>query len=156
MTITHRQRLIDAVEARLSRLVTPDYGTNVGRRVFDSRDPLGEPFSDNELPASWFRDTTNEITAVDASVDEHSITLEIGAHDFGADAPAVGRLIEGEILKVIGEDKTFGGLCHYCRPTGSTIEVKSEGRRQVGVRITFEVKFRTKAFDPFTFHAGPE
>ncbi len=155
MATTHRQRVIDALKERLSLLRVPAYGTDAGRRVFDSRDPLGKPFNDKELPACWLRDTQSEITDAGAGVDEHSLNLEIGIHDFGDRAPEIGRLIEGDLLKVIGSDK-LGGLVHYLRPTGTTIEVKEGTRWMVGVRVTFDLKFRTKAFDPYTFHAGPE
>lgn len=157
MATTQRQLLIDAIKERLSgMLLAGGYSTDAGRRVFDSRDPLGEPFNDKELPALWFRDTQNEISNLGADVDEHSLTLEIGVHEFSDNAPRSGRAIEGDLLAVVGVDPRFGGLCHYCRPTGTTIEVKREGRWQVGVRATFDVKFRTKAFDPYTAHTGPQ
>lgn len=155
MSKTHRQVVIDEVARRLALLVAPAYSTSAGRYVHDSRDPLGEPFDEKELPACWFRDTNAEIGDAGAGVDEHSLNLEIGIHDFGDRAPEIGRLIEGDLLKVIGSDK-LGGLVHYLRPTGTTIEVKRETRWMVGVRVTFDLKFRTKAFDPYTFHAGPE
>ena len=155
-TIPHRQALIDAVVERLRGIKYADgYATDAGNSVFEHRDPLGEPFNESELPACWIRDGSSEITALDSSVHEHSLSLEIGAHVSDMNAPAAGRLLESDILKAVGVDNTFGGLCVYCQPTGGTLEVKREGKRQAGVRLLFEVRFRVNAWDNYTQHTGP-
>lgn len=147
---------MEAIQARLETIrVSAGYLTDVGINVFHWRDPQGEPFQPSEKPCCFIRDASSEITALDNAVHEHALSVEIGALVDRSDAAAVMRDLEADLFEAIGTDKTFGGLCHYCQPSGTQSDVKTTGEKNAVVRINIEVRYRTPAWDAFTLHTGP-
>lgn len=145
---TVRQQLVDAIKARLGGIALQSgYSTDAGLSVHEWRDNAGEPIQENELPCITIRDESGQITGLDYNTSEHSINLEVHALDRGDDAPALARVLEGDVMKAFGVDPTFGGLCHYCQAVNSTTEVRQTGKRSAGVRINFDIKYRTRAYD---------
>lgn len=151
-----RQQVMEAIQARLETIrVSAGYLTDVGINVFQWRDPMGEPFQPHEKPCCFLRDASSEITSLDSTVHEHALSVEIGALVDRDDAVAAMRDLEADLTKAIGADRFFGGLVKFCQPTGTQSDVKTTGERNAVVRITLEVRYLTKAWDPFTLHTGP-
>ena len=154
--MTHRQTLIDAVVAALQEILTPSYYTDAGLRVFQFRDPVNEPLSLDELPCLTIRDQQSTITALTAAVHEYSVTLEIAGHDSDQeDAPKKLRQLESDILKAVGVDPTFGGLACYFQPQSSELNTERKGKTVGTVRLSFELRYRTAAWDAETQHVQP-
>jgi len=151
-----RQQLMEAIQARLESIrVSAGYLTDVGINVFHWRDPMGEPFQPHEKPCCFIRDASSEITPLDSSVHEHSVAVEIGALVDRSDAVAAMRDLEADLMEAIGQDKTFGGLCHYFQPSGAQADVKTTGEKNAVVRIQCEARYRTPSWNAFTLHTGP-
>lgn len=148
---TVRQRIVDAIKVRLGGIALQNgYGTDAGLNVYEWRDNSGEPIQENELPCITVRDESGQINKLDFDTSEHSLTVDVHALDRGDDAPALARRLEADVLVAFGVDPTFGGLCHYCQAVNSMVEVKQTGKRSAGVRISFDIKFRVKSWDPST------
>lgn len=153
---TQRQRLLDAIKARLGGVtVLGGYQTNAGFKVHEWRDPQTQAFTKAELPAIWIRDPSDEINHLDSATHEHTLTVEIGAVCSGDATESQARSMEADIMAAIGEDPTFGGLCHYCQPGNTTLEVRQLTDRASGVRVQLQLAYRTPAFDAMQLAADP-
>lgn len=151
-----RQAFVDALRVRLSAIAQESgYSTDVGLRVFEWRDPRGENVQEDELPCCGFADESSQITPLDSVTHEHALTVAIWAMDQGQNAAELARVLEADVLKAIGTDPTFGGLCHYFQPTSSLTELKVAGKRSASVRMTFEVRLRLVAWDMSTKRQTP-
>lgn len=145
---TVRQRLIDAIRASLGVISLQNgYSTDAGLSIHEWRDPETEPIQDSEMPCILIRDESGDVSDLDYDTSEHSLTLNVSVVDQGDDAPRLARSLEGDVLKAFGVDQTFGGLCHYFQLSNSITSVRQSGKRSAGIMLTFDVKFRTKAFD---------
>lgn len=151
-----RQAFVDALRARLASISQESgYSSDIGLRVFDWRDPRGENVQESELPCCGFADESSQITAMDSVTHEHALTVAIWAMDQGQNASELARALEADVLKAIGTDQTFGGVCHYFQPTSSMTELKVAGKRSASVRLTFEVRIRLVAWDMSTKRQTP-
>lgn len=145
---TVRQRLVDAIRASIGVISLKNgYSTDAGLSIHEWRDPETEPIQDGEMPCIMIRDESGEVSDLDFNTSEHSMTLNVSVVDQGDDAPRLARQLEGDAVKALGIDDTFGGLCHYFQLSNSTTSVRQSGKRSAGIMLTFEVKFRTKATD---------
>lgn len=145
---TVRQRLIDAIRASLGVIsIQNGYSTDAGLSIHEWRDPETEPIQDGEMPCILIRDESGDVADLDFNTIEHSLTLNVSVIDQGDDAPKLARALEGDVVKALGVDQTFGGLCHYFGLVNSTTSVRQSGKRSAGIMLTFDVKFRTKTSD---------
>jgi len=157
--VPHRQKVIEAIKDRLGGIfVSEGSNSNLGASVHEWRDPQTEPFTEQELPAAWIRDPSSETTAIEAEVHEQTISVELGAvivcssdENLGAEA----RSLAADLRAAIGQDPTFGGLCHYCEPQSEILEVRQGGKRRAGVRLVLQLAYRTPAWDEFNQHVRP-
>lgn len=146
---TLRQRIVDEVVRRL-RTVSFSTGatSEAGLNVHEWRDPQSEPAQDGEFPFVWLRDESGEITALDSEVHEHQMNLTVGAIDQDDDAPARARALERDLIRVISAAPKFlDGLVKYMEPVQSVTEVHQSGKRSAGVRIQYDVRYRTLGAD---------
>ena len=153
---TVRQRLLEAIALALGGIHLPTYATDAGSRVFLHRDPLNEPLQPEELPAVTVRIQSESISALTAAVHEHVLTIEVSGHDNDARDDSAGAWkVGGDIHKAMGVDRTFGGLACFCQPQAAETNTRLGGKRDGTCRHTYEIRFRTPAWEPETVHTAP-
>lgn len=154
---TVRQRIIDEVVKRLRSIsLGGGYKSDTGLRIYEWRDPQNEPFQENELPAAWLRDESGDVQALDSTVHEHAMTLNVGVITQADNAPEEARKLESDLLRAIGGvPALLGGLVKHIQPTATATEVRQAGKRSAGVRIQFDVRYRTAAWDLDTLATNP-
>lgn len=159
---TLRQRLIDAVRARLQLItVANGYQTDIGRAVFVWRAmPLGEA----ETPFLNVKDVKRVSKQVllgrQSAAHEHTLTMwvEVLARPVPGSVQAddMIRAYLGDIEKAVGLDRywteaaTSTPLATDTRPAEDQMSVEQAGQIIGGTRYVFTIDYRTAAFDPFT------
>jgi hypothetical protein len=153
---TVRQRLLEAIALALGGIHLPTYETDAGSRVFLHRDALNEPLQAEELPAVTVRIQSETISALTAAVHEHVMLVEVSGHDAdNRDDSAGAWRVGGDIHKAMGVDPTFGGLSVFCQPQSCETNAETRGKKVGTCRHTYEIRFRTSAWDPETVHTAP-
>jgi len=148
MADTLRQKIVDAIDARLKTIKTANgYQTNLGNNVFEWRvTPLN---SDTELPGAVYSDTQDTIDLT-IGLHLHTLKIVINMAAKGSASPSDMRKLIGDIHKMIGVDVTWGGLAEDTKITSEIILPAHEENKFMGIEITIEVEFTTKPFDPFS------
>lgn len=147
---------MEAIASALGAIsIAGGYHTDCGMRVYAWRDPLSEPWQKSEKPACFLRDESSEVTQLDSAVNEHALTVNIGAVVDGFDAVASLRDLESDLTRAIGVDPTFGGNCHFCQITGTQSDFKKSGDSNAVVRMTIEIRFRTSTWNADALAPSP-
>lgn len=165
MLTTIRQRLFNAVQSRMLSIRTMNgYLSDVGAAVFAWRDTSdeGQPFSEAELTAESsnaainIRDVSNTFLnqKLLPKTHEHALTIQMDVLAMRAVPAELYRLIIGDIVTAIGKDRTWvfdsQRLAEDTEPVDETMDVLQRGRAYCGARVTFKIRYRTHAFDPYS------
>lgn len=136
-----RQRIIDAVRARLATIRTANgYKTDIGRNV---REWQTTPLPVDELPAVCFRDPDNGIAEWTMRERDNRVALMIEAA--GKDvAPATVRAYAEDLYRAIGIDETWGGLALVTEPLGDTIDLRTEGEDIGRATVRISIEYQTE------------
>lgn len=159
MPTTIRQRLVNAVKARLELiLVASGYNSDLGQRVHLWRaTPLGE----DEAPFLNLKDVkrTTETVLLGQSAHQHTLTLWVevlARRDVDVPADEIVRRYLADVEKAVGVDRywteaaTGTRLAFDTRPVEDQMTVEQAGQIIAGARHTFTILYRTRAFDPYT------
>lgn len=149
MTDTIRQKLVDAIKARLQTIKTVNgYETNLGNHVFEWRNA---PLEEHEMPGLVFRDL-DEAIPLTGLVENHELEIEIELYTAdGVATPATTRKAIADVSKCIGADATFGGLAQDTVPAKEeAIMFEHKAKVLSGARLKLVVKYLTYRFDSYT------
>ena len=164
-----RQQIFDAIKVRFQRIRQVNgFATELGKHVFAWRDLTNHPFTTtkidedgNEVGETGELEDGGAINISDPERDpddgvitSHNqiLTIEvIAAATAGANSPPDNhaRRMEADILSAIGEDVRWGNLALDTLPGKSSLNVGHMGDRVAWVRLQFQIKFRTKRFNPY-------
>lgn len=152
------QRLFDAVKVRFQAIHTNNgYQTDVGQKCFAWRDLNKSPFTLDDAPCIMVRDPNRETSVLGViTAHDHTLTIEVYACAMAPDSSPpdnFARLILCDLDQAIGVDRqwTVDGvkLARDTLPGSDAMETVHTGDRIIGVRKTFTIIFRTRAFDPY-------
>jgi len=152
MSDSRRQQLFDAVISRLEGIDgTGNYNFDLSAdRVFPWRDILNAPPEASELPILAVRDPRQVTIQRVSGVHEHTLSFEIlGAVSSATEPDAEGRKLMADVTESIRSDRKWGGLAFDTDPGGDEMGLLQSGKKVVGFILKFNVKYRTKSFDPY-------
>lgn len=141
------QLIIDAVLAQLKTIkATAGYETNAGSNVFEWR---ANPVEEGEMPGIMLRDTfPEEVLTVGAH--EHKLLIELFVFTCGSTATTQARQVIADIVKVMGSDRTWGGLAEDTIPApGGGLGTDIANQLFAVAVKPFYVQYTTKPFDPY-------
>lgn len=148
MANSRRQRIITellSVFAKLTKL----YGhkTDLGSNVFEWK---ATDFQEIDLPGMSLRDTTEEVV-VKGSNHYYSLAIEIEAKFQASTSAATGREVIADIMTVIGQNCSLGGLTVNISPVEVELLDFGQANKRFGtILMRFEVQYITKAFQPYS------
>lgn len=153
----HRQLVMDALVTALRGINTQgDYMTDAGARVFEFRDPVNEPLDAKECPCITIRETNAQGQSLTHTVHRYTMAFEVSGHAVDQDnTPARLRELRADILLALGADTTLGGLVQYIEIGTEEMNVERRGKKVGSIRMQFETRYDTLAFDPYTQHEQP-
>lgn len=148
MSVTKRQKIVDAVIARLSTIsVEAGYETDLGARV----EEWPVRFDESEVPAVGVYDLPDEITKDSLHSRGATHRLKIQVRIFtakGARARDLRQMI-GDVVRGVGEDILWGGLAMDTEPNSEGLIIPTEAMEVAGAAIEFTVVYNTATFDPY-------
>ena len=156
---TIRQRLIDALIARLARIQTANgFQTDIGLEPADDWPTRYSEVELRETTRMGVVDLTD--TAVQEYPDEkkipHVLTLQVRIFHARGTTPAELRVMMGDVEQAIvsdettgARDATFGGLAIDTKPTESSFIVPRETFAIDGAAVSFTVEFLTEPFNAY-------
>ena len=152
-TIT-RQKLVDAVKARMATILTSaGYYTNLGLKVSEWR---ATPFGEEELGGCSVSDPEDvpiqESIKGGGTVQDRWLTVVISLPFSGGSftSGATMRQAVADVYKAIGAAtpgfnlESWGGLAMLTEDMGNTKVVSQEEHRLIGVDITIRIMYRTR------------
>lgn len=161
MPLTIRQRIVNAVKLRMEGILTTGgYNSNLGQSVYVWRvHPRGESEADF-INIKDVKRTTEQILLGRGQA-SHNHTLTVWVELIGkrvVDTPAddTVRAMLADIEKAVGVDRywtevaTSTRLAEDTRPGEDQMIVEQAGQIIGGARYTFQIHYRTSAFDPYT------
>jgi len=149
MTVSIRQQLIDAIEARLETITvgkvfalrSGDYVCqNTIKGVYPWRKT---PFNPHELPAIEFWDASAETSPGEASRHAHELPIVLQVSTVGSQPASIARTLMEDIIACIGSDPRWGGLARWTNITAHGLMVEKAGDVVAGAQILFTVEYRT-------------
>lgn len=151
-----RQKIVDAVEARLETILTSGgYETDIGQNVFVWRDTDRVPFKSDELPALVIFDKQCEHTEEGEVLSRHRFRLTMIVDVF-ADSSTGDTFVRkaiSDLHKAIGVDQqwTVSGtkLALITRPVMDQIDIEQKEEIISAARFAFMIEFRTNRWDPY-------
>lgn len=155
-----RQQIFNAVRNRFELIHQNNgYATNVGTHCFGWRDTERHKWTEEELTVGCINIADPEREPGDGVLSAHDqiLTIEVEAHascDSGSTPDDHCRRIEADILTAIGVDRQWTvssvKLAKDTLQGRSSIGVGHLGDRVASVKLTFQILFRTRQFDPYT------
>lgn len=148
MTDTKRQRIFDAVVARMETILTANgYQTDIGANVseWESR------FDEEELPALSVCDLPDEVSkdSIHSRGSKHRLLMQVRIFTSKGTKAADLRRMIGDVVRAVGQDLTWGGLAIDTEPGSEGFVVPKEALEIAGGAVEFTVVFATATFDPF-------
>lgn len=148
MTDTKRQKIVDAVIARMQLIRTAnDYQTDVGARV----DDWPVRYDAAELPALGVLDLPDTVgkESIESKGAKHRMRMQVRIFSSSATQSSVLRQMIGDVVAAIGVDLTWGGLAMDTEPASEGFIIPNEAMEVAGAAIEFVVVFNTATFDPY-------
>lgn len=150
-----RSRLVNTVETRFRTIrVSGGFNTDLGNNIFVWRPT---PFQEQEFPGANIKDVQCDIQPQSAQVWHNTLTMHVDCvAATGNTTDELIRKIAADVWKCIGLDRywtesgTNQRLAYNTEPIRDEIQHVHEGKVIGGLRLTFAIHFRTKAFDPYT------
>jgi hypothetical protein len=145
-----REQIMAAVAVRFA-LIKPanGYETTIGERTHKWR---VTDINDAELPAHNFRDVSCEIEQAVSKLHFHTLKIEsvaVAKKPIDMAVDKFGRKMIADIWKAIGVDRQWSGLASDTNPVRDEMDIEQDDRQLVGVRVEFEIKYRTLSFNPY-------
>lgn len=154
--LTIRQQIFNAVKIRFEGIYQVNgFATEVGKHCFSWRDLDKKPFTAEELAdggAIVIADPDREPGEGVLTAHDQVLTIEVVAAstaDGYTPPDNHARRIEADLLVAIGSDRRWGTLAKDTLPGKSEIRVNHGGDRVAAVKLTFQILFRTRQFDPY-------
>ena len=141
------QAIVSAVLQKLGTIkTTSGFETNAGSNVFEWR---ANPLEEGEMPGIMLRDTfPEEVLTVGAH--EHLLLIELFVFTCGTDATTQARQVVADIVKVMGDDRSWGGLAEDTTPApGGGLGTEVANQVFAVAMKPFYVLYVTKPFDPY-------
>ena len=154
MADTLRQRIVDAVIARLEGISTDDdYETDAGERVED----WPRRFDETELAETasgvilGVCDLTEETDRDDPEAQQTIQHLPLQVRIFASsETPArTLRKVIGDVITAIRSDLTWGGLAMDTKPVRNGFIIPGEGLEIAGACVEVEITYITETFNPY-------
>ena len=149
MPATIRQQIIDAVKARFEAItVVNGYNYDLGSNVTEWKTVNHDEAS---LPALVFRDINedSEPGPHPAYINDLRMQVEIKTEEGATTSSAIRKMI-ADVIKVIGTDVQWSTLALNTILEGNRIEIYQTEKIIGGAEISFMIRYRTNAFDPYT------
>ena len=143
--MTKRQQIVSALETRLKTIKPAGgYATRAGDNVHLWR---VVDLEHDKLPALVLRDTADPMDKQGLThTGRHQLSIEIEGiigDSLEAKAEERGRDMLADVLKAIGTDDTFGGLCFQAAIAASDFAVVADGKRRCGFSLTLVLSYQT-------------
>jgi len=146
--ISRRQRIVTKLIAVFEKN-TKLYGhqTNLGSNVFEWK---STPFQEVDLPGMDLRDTS-EVVEVKGLQHYYTLTIEVEAKVQASTSTSVSREVLADIITIIGQNITLGGLVTNVTPIQNTLLNFGKADKKFGtISMEFEVQYITKVFKPYS------
>lgn len=142
--MSKRSDILTAVDTRLKTIaIASGYQTNIGSRVFYWQDL---PFEYGETGAITFRDPAEEIVKAN-QFHEKTLNLEIEAIAFVTDQLAGSEALIADLIKAVGEDRTWGKLAHETRLSRTLKNFETDGKTAARVCLEIQIIYRVPLFE---------
>ncbi len=150
---TLRQRIIDAIDARLKTItIANNYKTDI-------KDADGNPsvyaweefgLDDDRLPALVYKDVDEEPDQVTVDNVDNTLTVEVYALAIkGTTSEAKIREMISDVIKCVGVDETWGNLAEFTLLPTAAIAVDQPEKKIFGAQVNFIVEYQSERFNSF-------
>lgn len=154
MTDTKRQKIVDAVIARMQLIRTENgYETEAGARVeewaqrFDQAELEEQPgkaiIAVYDLPDEVSKESMHSIGAT------HRLRMQVRIFISKSTPARELRKMIGDVVKAIGTDILWGYLARDTEPGSEGFIVPTDSMEVAGAAVEFVVVFNTATFDPY-------
>ena len=145
MADTIRQRIVTAIQTALSGIsIANGYKTDVGARVYVWH---VTPYGDDQIPCVNLFDRVCETERHLSGRHHHKLRIEIVVTALGTSTDSDLRKMIGDVIKVMGANRKWGGLAYDTDPQSDEIVVEQGDRRRGGANLVFVVHFRTEPYN---------
>ena len=149
MTVSRRQQLVDAIEARLGQIAPgvvftlPDGSYTCSSSINGIYPWRKAAFGKTEVPAIRFTDDNADAKPGPSTQHEHKLKITAEGVVVGTTSASTARAMMADMVACIGSDPRWGGLAYWTELDSHAIDLEQAGDTIAGLQINFTVTYRT-------------